>query len=129
MRSCHSQTLKSEEVPIEVGFGGEPRSGRNESRGRHYVVIVGARHRRRDMPPKKKGKEDDGKDAKGAKDAPTKASTAPSASTHFMLLQQCVPGTNLSPKIQSAHSSMSPMKLTQDAPHPTNTGPSTASTS
>ena len=45
------------------------------------------------MPPKKKGKEDDGKDAKGAKDAPTKASTAPSASTHFMLLQQCVPGT------------------------------------
>ena len=47
------------------------------------------------MPPKKKGKEDDGKDAKGAKDAPRKASTAPSASTHFMLLQQCVPGTNL----------------------------------
>lgn len=78
------------------------------------------------MPPKKKGKEDDGKDAKGAKDAPTKASTAPSASTHFMLLQQCVPGTNLSPpKIQSAHS----MTLTRDAPHPLNTGPSTASTS
>ena len=92
-------------------------------------VIVGARHHRRDMPPKKKGKEDDGKDAKGAKDAPTKASTAPSASTHFMLLQQCVPGTYLSQKIQSAHSSMSPMKLTQDAPHPLNTGPSTASTS
>ena len=81
------------------------------------------------MPPKKKGKEDDGKDAKGAKDAPTKASTAPSASTHFMLLQQCVPGTYLSQKIQSAHSSMSPMKLTRDASHPLNTGPSTASTS
>mgnify|MGYP007107999928 FL=1 len=81
------------------------------------------------MPPKKKGKEDDGKDAMGAKDAPTKASTAPSASTHFMLLQQCVPGTNLPQKIQSAHSSMSPMKLTRDAPHPLNTGPSTASTS
>ena len=80
------------------------------------------------MPPKKKGKEDDGKDAKGAKDAPTKASTAPSASTHFMLLQQCVPGTNLPQKIQSAHSS-SPMKLTRDAPHPLHTGPSTASTS
>ena len=82
------------------------------------------------MPPKKKGKEDDGKDAKGAKDAPTKAFTAPSASTHFMLLQQCVPGTNLSPpKIQSAHSSSPMTTLTQDAPHPTNTGPSTASTS
>ena len=127
MRSCHSQTLKSEEVPIEVGFGRGPAETRVE--GVITFVIVGARHHRRDMAPKKKGKEDDGKDAKGAKDAPTKAFTAPSASTHFMLLQQCVPGTNLSPpKIQSAHSS-SPMTLTQDAPHPTNTGPSTPSTS
>ena len=61
----------------EVGFGRGPAETRVE--GVITFVIVGARHRRRDMPPKKKGKEDDGKDAKGAKDAPTKAFTAPSA--------------------------------------------------
>jgi hypothetical protein len=45
------------------------------------------------MPPKKKKGDDDGKgkDAKGDGGKPKAKATGPSASTHFLLLQQCVP--------------------------------------
>lgn len=45
------------------------------------------------MPPKKKKGDNDGKgkDAKGDGDKPKAKATGPSASTHFLLLQQCVP--------------------------------------
>lgn len=49
--------------------------------------------RERSMPPKKKkgDKDGKGKDAKGDGDKPKAKATGPSASTHFLLLQQCVP--------------------------------------
>jgi len=45
------------------------------------------------MPPKKKKGDNDGKgkDAKGDGGKPKAKATGPSASTHFLLLQQCVP--------------------------------------
>lgn len=78
------------------------------------------------MPPKKKKGDNDGKgkDAKGDGDKPKAKATGPSASTHFLLLQQCVPENH----DNSAHSRSSSVSRLTPASIPS-TGPSTASMS
>ena len=78
------------------------------------------------MPPKKKKGDNDGKgkDAKGDGDKPKAKATGPSASTHFLLLQQCVPDNH----DNSAHSRSSSVSRLTPASIPS-TGPSTASMS
>ena len=82
--------------------------------------------RERSMPPKKKkgDKDGKGKDAKGDGDKPKAKATGPSASTHFLLLQQCVPENH----DNSAHSRSSSVSRLTPASIPS-TGPSTASMS